>query len=588
MDINKLVKKITSKIIKESTPIIGLYPGKFKPPHKGHLNVVKKALNECDEVHIIISNKIHEGYSPELSKKLWEIYTKNLPQVKISIAEESTPVTQIYKEIKDDTNNYLVIYGKGEEDRYKAINENREKYSNADIINAGNFDDISATQLREAIKNKDHFKIKNLIPKEISVRQFLNEIKINKPKKFIISKNENGQFYIEFKNKKYYGNWELEAVTGHGFFTIHKYNPSNKNIFNLLPKDKYNEGDTYSIPESEIIEKYNEIKISSPKSSKRITYHPFIGYNESKSLNEVFDGNKHKNTIYKAIDYVCDDLGIEKPEIEFIDNPNYTEEHSSFAGYSPTEKKVFVVTYNRNTADIMRSIAHELRHMYQDIHGQLTMESGEDGDEVENDANAYAGKIMREIGRKFPEIFENKQSLNEIKVQTPGLKNKIINLYNDYIDNTQDTYDPDTDEYLYNILIKHFDYFSIGDTKIEQVINDVKDHNILYKQLLKFYQKYKEWFTNKYLNEIKISTPTPKLDIQHLEGELYVFYGPYSPQTGSFKQDGNFFFYIHHDPQEVNSTKSFLDKKRIQYIIDEEMDPVYDAVIIPPNFVNIY
>ena len=24
------------------------------------------------------------------------------------------------------------------------------------------------------------------------------------------------------------------------------------------------------------------------------------------------------------------------------------------------------------------------------------------------EANSYAGKIMREIGRKFPEIFENK------------------------------------------------------------------------------------------------------------------------------------------------------------------------------------
>lgn len=125
------------------------------------------------------------------------------------------------------------------------------------------------------------------------------------------------------------------------------------------------------------------------------------------ALIREFYNEGHTNTLNSAIDYACSCLDIKRPEIEFISSPEYTKHNKSFAAYSPSEKKVYVVTHNRNTADIMRSIAHELMHLRQDLDGRLTAEAGGDGDVFENEANSFSGKIMREIGREFPGIFES-------------------------------------------------------------------------------------------------------------------------------------------------------------------------------------
>lgn len=44
--------------------IIGAFVGKFLPPHIGHLSVIDKMINECDECVVVISD------NPETSKKL--------------------------------------------------------------------------------------------------------------------------------------------------------------------------------------------------------------------------------------------------------------------------------------------------------------------------------------------------------------------------------------------------------------------------------------------------------------------------------------------------------------------------------------
>jgi Zn-dependent peptidase ImmA (M78 family) len=55
-------------------------------------------------------------------------------------------------------------------------------------------------------------------------------------------------------------------------------------------------------------------------------------------------------------------------------------------------------------ADILRTLAHELVHHMQNLKGDEL--NGDDGSEIENEANAQAGVIMRKFGRENPEIFE--------------------------------------------------------------------------------------------------------------------------------------------------------------------------------------
>ena len=108
----------------------------------------------------------------------------------------------------------------------------------------------------------------------------------------------------------------------------------------------------------------------------------------------------------KFVDYACDRLNVDKPKIFVINSPTYSQEHKSFGGYYPQEQEIKVVVHNRNMADILRTLAHELVHHMQNLNGDEL--NGEDGSPTENEANAMAGVIMREFGRENPQIFESK------------------------------------------------------------------------------------------------------------------------------------------------------------------------------------
>lgn len=203
-----LGKDIAIKLIAENTPIISLFPGSFSPPHRSHFKVVQEAAKTSDQVQIIISNKGRDGYSPQLSLRIWENYLKLLPEnVSVSIAKENTPITEVYSIVKEKSNNYIVLYGKEDSNRFNCINENREKYSNVEVLDVGQLGDVSATKLREAISKRNNLQIKSLIPEGIKVNDFLlnfqiHEIKVNNPQeiKFPIILN-NIEDWLKIKNK---------------------------------------------------------------------------------------------------------------------------------------------------------------------------------------------------------------------------------------------------------------------------------------------------------------------------------------------------------------------------------------------------
>ena len=63
-----------------------------------------------------------------------------------------------------------------------------------------------------------------------------------------------------------------------------------------------------------------------------------------------------------------------------------------------------IMTKNRHPMDIFRSVAHELVHHKQNEDGRLghSSEEGSTGSDIENEANAMAGVVMRHYGKKFP------------------------------------------------------------------------------------------------------------------------------------------------------------------------------------------
>jgi hypothetical protein len=87
----------------------------------------------------------------------------------------------------------------------------------------------------------------------------------------------------------------------------------------------------------------------------------------------------------------------------------------TFAYYKPEDKSIGVYVKDRHLGDIMRSIAHELKHLQQDLNKQLGAKSGEDGSTHENEANSFAGVMMRKFGREFPQIYEGVQKKKVLK-----------------------------------------------------------------------------------------------------------------------------------------------------------------------------
>jgi hypothetical protein len=114
----------------------------------------------------------------------------------------------------------------------------------------------------------------------------------------------------------------------------------------------------------------------------------------------------YKDKLDEFVKFVSDGLGIENiPTVEYLATTEFTQKEHSFGGFLPSDNKIIVVVANRNLADVMRSLAHELVHARQNEVDGLKAGDGETGSETENQANAVAGVILRLYGKNNPDIY---------------------------------------------------------------------------------------------------------------------------------------------------------------------------------------
>lgn len=102
-------------------------------------------------------------------------------------------------------------------------------------------------------------------------------------------------------------------------------------------------------------------------------------------------------------------LAIEQlPNIHLVTDRSFAVSHRSFGAYKPEQRELFVYIGERNVADVLRTLAHELVHHRQN---ELGMElDGSTGSEIENQANSIAGVILRNYGKSNEIIYEGKVS----------------------------------------------------------------------------------------------------------------------------------------------------------------------------------
>jgi Zn-dependent peptidase ImmA (M78 family) len=98
------------------------------------------------------------------------------------------------------------------------------------------------------------------------------------------------------------------------------------------------------------------------------------------------------------------ELGLEKlPPIEW--DTNFEKNQTSFGSFNNGTQKITVTIKDRHPNDIMRTLAHELIHYKQHLEDRIKPNSGQTGSEIENEANAMAGIIMRNFNHSHPKAF---------------------------------------------------------------------------------------------------------------------------------------------------------------------------------------
>lgn len=135
--------------------MIGLYWGRFNPPHKGHLKLIKNILREVDELVLAIGsadlkNSKRNPFDGGERKKMIEAYLKengiDNKKVRVVAVPDGKSFSSSIKNLFRLCGNFDVIYT--DKETIIKIIQNRVKVRR--IKRTGT---ISSTQIREAIAN---------------------------------------------------------------------------------------------------------------------------------------------------------------------------------------------------------------------------------------------------------------------------------------------------------------------------------------------------------------------------------------------------------------------------------------------------
>jgi len=122
------------------------------------------------------------------------------------------------------------------------------------------------------------------------------------------------------------------------------------------------------------------------------------------------EGLGKKDTYPILLDFIrfaAKDLELKSlPQFDFVFDSNRSVEQKSFGGYAPGHEHITITVKNRHIMDVCRTLAHELVHYSQDLKKELEDDdAGSTGSPQENEANARAAVIMRNWGKKNPNLF---------------------------------------------------------------------------------------------------------------------------------------------------------------------------------------
>lgn len=415
---------------REDKGIIGLYGGGFKPPHKGHYEVLKKLLGKVDKAIVFIGSGLREGIpiNQDQSEEIWKIYIDASGWGnRVELRKVQSPISAIYKLIENpelqDYQYRIAKSGEGKEEdqKWKYFIKNQAKFPNVKLLTVPvvvdrDSEKLSASDLRaseEKIKKgnwipqnvlstEDISKVIEIALKQIQVEMLQEAIK-NGLSEVLSGRQEIGEgFYgtssnptaaISSENRdklsKVY-EWVRTTLAGKGFNVI--WNNNNIVIKILYPNDV--EGVGNQAP-GNLYE--GDDRDDSQPADADFDYLPYIA-SYIKFLKEVKK------------------LEVEPlPEILLDKNPQKGSGILAKTGeYDPVDKVIRVYIQDRHPKDVLRTFSHEFTHHRQNLAGKdlkvgtSVLGESEALQEIEGEAYLSGSFLFREW-TEYLEQHEGKQ-----------------------------------------------------------------------------------------------------------------------------------------------------------------------------------
>jgi pyrimidine deaminase RibD-like protein len=128
---------------------------------------------------------------------------------------------------------------------------------------------------------------------------------------------------------------------------------------------------------------------------------------EAEQVDESADPDQLKKILHRFYASCVDKLQLENPpQLRLETTPDWSQENGSFGQYESETNTLILATSGRHVLDILRTMAHEMTHRQQDEQNPLPIDAGETGSPWEDQANAMAGRIMRDWAQEQPEMFD--------------------------------------------------------------------------------------------------------------------------------------------------------------------------------------
>ena len=126
LQLSDLRSKLSLELKKNDREVV-LVPGSFKPPHKGHYEMVKtySEMYPAGQVHVLISapsakseRRTKDGklITPAAAKQIFELYAQPLSNVTVNVSEYPSPVTAAYETLKTLDGGTTAVLGASKKD----------------------------------------------------------------------------------------------------------------------------------------------------------------------------------------------------------------------------------------------------------------------------------------------------------------------------------------------------------------------------------------------------------------------------------------------------------------------------------------